>query len=1350
MNFSNLGLKTKVILSVCIPTAAAIIIGIVGIISFQSQLEATQWVNHTHHVIERAEKILGSAVDMETGMRGYLLTGKEVFLEPYISGEKRTFDLIRETQATVSDNPLQVARLGKVEAILSDWQKNVSQSNIDARRRIGEAATINELSTIVQQARGKQYFDRFREEIAQFIHTEQKLLENRDQDMKQKEHNTIVTIIACLATATVLGVFYALFMARDILRQIGGEPALISLMAQNVAKGNLDFETAEKEASGVLKALIEMITVLRRIVTGVDTVVRNVSEGRLFQREESSAYSGTWEELVTGINNIVDKLTGHLDQIPAPFIIIDKNFNILATNKANCEWIGRSREQIIGEKCHDIMKSDACRTEACASLRAMNSNALETGDATACPAKADLSYAYKSTPIKNRKGDISGALEVFTDQTQIRKQEWIKAGQNLLNEKMQGEQDTAAISGSVITFLSEYIKAQVAAIYIAQDDGSYRLINSYAYMMRSANDNLFRPGQGMIGQAALEKKSILFTDVPEDHVHIDINSGLGESRTACIYVIPLVHEARVLGVMAFGSSRRFDSEKRELLDLVAPNIAISINTAESRVRLNSLLDETRRQQEELKASNEELEEQTQRLKESQEKLKAQQEELEMTNEELEEKNLNLEEQKKAIKETNRELDSARQDIEQRAEELAVASKYKSEFLANMSHELRTPLNSLLLLARFLTEDKDGNLNEEQLEAANIVYNSGNNLLSLINEILDLSKIEAGQMTLQMEDVSIRDLASEIDTGFRHMAKEKGLELDVAVSKNAPGSIYSDRKRVDQILKNLISNAIKFTDQGKISVNFNRPAPDTRFSSGTLVADSCIAIAVSDSGIGIPDDMQRIVFEAFQQVEGGSARKYGGTGLGLSISRELAALLGGEIALKSEPDVGSTFTLFLPVKFPNGLVEPDTIITKEPAQQHPGPSVPIKIKSTAVPEMSDDRENITKQDTVILVIEDDVNFARLLANHCHGKGFKCLLAVTGEDGLQLAEQFIPHAVILDIRLPGIDGWSVLDALKENTQTRHIPVHIMSVEDATIDALKKGAVGFLTKPAQKEDLELAFTRLEDMFSKKIKNLLIVEDDDVMRKSIIRLIGNGDVHTTEAATGAQALEKLKSAAFDCMILDLGLPDMTGFDVLKKMNGNRDVAIPPVIIYTGKELTLEQEKELYNHAETIIIKGVKSEERLLDETSLFLHRVFGNMPAAKQQIIRSLHDTDLLFQNKQILVVDDDMRNVFALSRILEAKGMTVLKAEDGKKGLEMLASQPDIDLILMDIMMPVMDGYETMKRIRAQETFSQLPIIALTAKAMIQDREQCIACGANDYLTKPVDVDRLFSMMRVWLYR
>lgn len=901
---------------------------------------------------------------------------------------------------------------------------------------------------------------------------------------------------------------------------------------------------------------------------------------------------------------------------------------------------------------------------------------------------------------------------------------WLTTGQNRLNEKLIGNQELEELSNNIISFLAQYLNACIGAVYLTNTDNtSLELKGQYAFSSTKGMKTKFLFQEGLVGQVAYEKRPLFLKDLKEEHLLI--NSAVMDAKPRELALIPFLFEEKVLGVLELGSLREFNEQERHFLELSIETIALSVHSATARKQVQELLRETQIQSEELQTQQEELKQMNEELEEQTQNLKQQQEELQMTNEELEEQTQSLEAK-------NREVEAAKFDVEQKTKQLEISSKYKSEFLANMSHELRTPLNSLLILSKDLSENKLNNLNEDQVESAEIIYKSGHDLLILINEVLDLSRVEAGKMSIHQEKVELQAFVENLLRDFKHQASQKGLGLEKLLGEDLPEYITTDPQRLNQILKNLVSNALKFTEKGKVSLRIER-------------AGDQLQISVEDTGIGIKEEKQMAIFEAFQQADGGTARKYGGTGLGLSISRELTRLLGGEIKVESRINEGSVFTISLPI-------EP------RPWNLQPSPGMADKELLKPVensqdflnyPSIDDDRESMERDDKIVLIIEDDLKFAGILLKQAREKGFKALAASTGEDGLVLAERYRPQAIILDIDLPGMNGHQVLAQIKANPHLRHIPVHIASVNERTLDPFREGAVEYLLKPVEKKDLDEAFTRIENFVNRKMKNLLIIEDDANSRIAIKKLIGNGDVKCLEAGSGEEAMEKFKQYHIDCMVLDIGLPDMSGFDLIYKMeqlNGK----IPPIIIYTGRELTREENEELQKYADSIIIKGVKSEERLLDETALFLHRTISNLPASKQRIITGLYDKEAIFQSKKVLVVDDDMRNVFALSKVLKDKGMQVIKAEHGKAALEMLEKQPDMDLVLMDIMMPEMDGYEAMRKIRQQPHLRKLPIIALTAKAMKDDKQKCIDAGANDYITKPVDVPRLLSLMQVWLSR
>ncbi|HLN54731.1 MAG TPA: response regulator [Bacteroidales bacterium] len=946
---------------------------------------------------------------------------------------------------------------------------------------------------------------------------------------------------------------------------------------------------------------------------------------------------------------------------------------------------------------------------------------------------------------------MTSALRSATEENA--RQSRLKTAQNELNEQMRGDLNTEALARNIITYVAKNTRAQLGALYLWSDDNKgYQLTASYAYTFRKGISTFYKEGESLVGQAALEKQLISFSELPDNYIRI--TSGIGDTVPRNVIIAPFVYEGRTLGVIELGSVSHFNDEAVEFLRLVLENIAVSVMSAESRTRMARLLEITRAQteelqvqQEELRQTNEELESQTTALKKSEESLQTQQEELRVTNEELEDKTKRLEEHKEWMEKQNRNLESAREEVEKKARELEVTNRYKSEFLANMSHELRTPLNSLLLLSQSLMENKGGNLSDKQIESARIIYNSGNDLLNLINDILDLSRIESGKMALNISSIPVKNIEASIRDYFGHVIKDKGLELSISIEKAVPEKIDSDEMRLNQVLRNILSNAVKFTEQGGIQVRIFCPDDETSRR------EKLVAFAIRDTGIGIPADRQQDIFEAFQQVDGSISRKYSGSGLGLSITRELTKLLGGKIELKSEPGKGSEFTIIVPAELKE---QPQVNMPEKPA----GQIVPEKIvrngfrneksatKKSAI-SISDDRNKINNEADVILIIEDDLKFAGLLGDICREKGFMCLICQTGEEGLELSRQYRIKGIVLDINLPGMDGWDVLENLKNTSETRHIPVHIISGYQETIEAYNKGAVGYLTKPVTKDKIEMALDQMQQFMSGKIRNLLIIEDDRNLRKSIMTLLDARDISIAEANSAAEAIKKITSENFDCIVLDLGLPDMSGFEMLRILR-EKNIRVPPVVVYTGKELTREENAELQHYTQNIIIKGVKSDERLLDETALFLHRVVKDMPDRQKKILVNLYDKEEMFRDKKILLVDDDMRNVFAITGVLEAGHMNVLSAPDGKKALEILEKNPDTDLVLMDIMMPHMDGYEAVRQIRKSKKLKSIPVIMLTAKAMKEDREKSLAAGANDYLSKPVDVEKLLNLMRIWLYQ
>ena len=951
-----------------------------------------------------------------------------------------------------------------------------------------------------------------------------------------------------------------------------------------------------------------------------------------------------------------------------------------------------------------------------------------------------LAYIGRRDLIELSKSYNSNFESQIKTAQRLEQQAWLRNGQTELAEQVLGRLSLHTLGRNILQFCAQYLGSVVAAVYVREDHGGLTRVASYGFSReQEALGQFIHNDEGMVGQAAQQDQLIRLDNVPEDYF-IKVSSGLGEGSPRSVLVVPTSDDERVNGVIELGFLRPLEDRDVELFELIADNIGMSIEAARYRQRLQEVLAETQQlneqlqvQQEELKTANEELEEQSRILKESQTSLETQQAELEQTNEELAG-------QRDAMDRKNTQLNQVQVQLEERAEELLRSSKYKSEFLANMSHELRTPLNSSLILAKLLSENPQQNLTAEQVKFAESIYSAGNDLLNLINDILDISKVEAGKLEVRPENTSVTRVVEGLRSMFQPLAGEKALKFEVQVQPGTPPMIYTDSQRLEQILKNLLSNAVKFTERGQVSLTVLR------------LPGEGIAFTVSDSGIGISAEQQDSIFEAFRQADGTTNRRYGGTGLGLSISRDLATLLGGSISVSSEPGQGSVFTLILPEEYVEQAGEP------VPAPVAPAPRVaPVAPKARPllevvapvdIPRFMDDREQAPFATRCILVIEDEPNFARILFDLAHELGYRCLVAHGADEGFSLASQFIPDAILLDMRLPDHSGLTVLQRLKALAPTRHIPVHVISVEDRVEAAMHMGAVGYAVKPTTREELKNVFARLEAKLTQKVKRVLLVEDDDLQRDSIARLIGDEDIEITAVGFAQEALDLLRSNIYDCMIIDLKLPDMLGGDLLKRMSTEDICSFPPVIVYTGRNLTRDEEAERRKYSRSIIIKGARSPERLLDEVTLFLHKVESQLSHERQTMLKTARSRDKVFEGRKILLVDDDVRNIFALTSALEQKGAIVVIGRNGREAIERLNEVEDIDLVLMDVMMPEMDGYEATVEIRKNPRWRKLPIIAVTAKAMKDDQERCLQAGSNDYLAKPIDLDRLFSLIRVWL--
>jgi CheY-like chemotaxis protein/signal transduction histidine kinase/CHASE3 domain sensor protein len=939
--------------------------------------------------------------------------------------------------------------------------------------------------------------------------------------------------------------------------------------------------------------------------------------------------------------------------------------------------------------------------------------------------------------LVNLSASYDGVLKEQTAHADVLQQQaWLRGAQTELTGELVGELGAQEMGRKVLAFFSRHVGSVVGAMYVREPQGTLRRVASYGFSGEAeASPQVLSPNQSLVGQAASENRLMRIAPVRTDY--FKVNSGLGETVAAAALLLPVANDGIVNGVIELGVLQPLDPRGQSLLELVAGNIGSSVAAVRYREQLQDALAETQQlneelqvQQEELRTANEELEEQSRTLRASQATLENQQAELEQTNSQLSERT-------EALDQRNIALRRVQQDLEERADELQRASRYKSEFLANMSHELRTPLNSALILAKLLGDNAQGNLSAEQVKFAESIYASGNDLLVLINDILDIAKVEAGKLEVVPEEVAIERLAKNLETTFTPLAGQKQLGFRLELRPDAPAFLVTDRQRVEQILKNLLSNALKFTERGEVALTV----------SGT--AGGGAAFAVTDSGIGISPDQQETIFEAFHQADGTTSRRYGGTGLGLSISRDLTRLLGGALAVHSVPGKGSTFTLELPARAPQSAQPRLAANARRSMSAAPAaPSVAPAPAAPAAPPFADDRALPQDQKRRVLVIEDEPAFAHILYDLAHELGYHCLVAQGAAEGFSLATQFQPDAILLDMRLPDSPGLSVLQHLKDDPQTRHIPVHVVSAQDSTEAAMHMGAIGYALKPTTREQLAQVFRKFEEKLAQKVKMVLLVEDDALQRESVVKLIGDDDVAITAVESGEEAMALLRTRVFDCMITDLRLPDMQGAELLKRMATEEICSFPPVIVYTGRNLTHAEEAELLRYSRSIIIKGARSPERLLDEVTLFLHKVEASMSSERQSMLKTARGRDRVFEGRSILLVDDDVRNIFALTSALEHRGAKVEIGRNGREALEKLDQVPDIDLVLMDVMMPEMDGLEATRRLRRNPRFEKLPVIAVTAKAMKDDQAQCMEAGASDYLAKPVDLDRLFSLLRVWM--
>jgi HAMP domain-containing protein/CheY-like chemotaxis protein/signal transduction histidine kinase len=1104
----------------------------------------------------------------------------------------------------------------------------------------------------------------------------------------------------------------------DQLNAFAGE---VTRVAREVGTdGKLGGQAQVSGVAGTWKDLTDNVNVMAANLTeqvrGIVKVVTAVANGELTKKLTVNA-KGEVAALAETINNMTDTLATFADQVTT--VAREVGVEGRLGGQANVPGAAGTWKDLTGN-VNLLADNLTNQVRAIAEV----TTAVTKGDLTR---SIQVEASGEVAELKDYINTMIDNLRLTTDRN--KEQDWLKTNLARFTGMLQGQRDLSTVGRMLLSELAPLVNAQQGVIYQMETDESSEmmLLSAYADDAPNGHARQLRVGEGLVGQCAAEKRRMLITEVPPQAV--TIRSGLFKAVPLNVIVLPVLFEDRVKAVIELASLSTFTASHLAFLEQLTASIGIVLNSIEATMQTEGLL------------------KQSQQLATE---LQTQQKELQQTNEQLAQKAQQLAEQNVEVERKNQEIDQARRAVEEKAKELALTSKYKSEFLANMSHELRTPLNSILVLGQQLTDNPDGNLTVKQVEFARTIHGAGTDLLNLITDILDLSKIESGTVSVQAEEVFFASLLDMMARPFRHEAENRRFTFELTTDPRLSRSLVTDTKRLQQVLKNLLSNAFKFTEQGSVRLSVFLAERGWSEDHAVLrAAPSVIAFQVQDTGIGIPAEKQRIIFEAFQQADAGTSRKYGGTGLGLAISRELANLLGGEIQLRSEVGTGSTFTLYLPQTYVGpstgvNLLEMRTAPIKAPQL------VPAVAPEHRIEPIDDDRANLRETDTILLVVEDDPHYACLLRDLARDRGFKVLVATRGAEALALAREFHPMAVSLDVFLPDMLGWTVLNHLKQDPAMRHIPVQILTLDEDRQHGLSRGAFAFVQKPTTPDELKTAFSRIKEYAAPHLKRLLVVEDNLGEQLSIRELLGHNDIQVTIAATGEEALAAIAEQPFDCMVLDLRLPDMSGFDVLERLRDTPSLADLPVVVFTGKDLSSEEDARLHMLARSVVVKGVESPERLLDETALFLHRVVADLPPEKQQMLDRLHRSDDALVGKKVLVVDDDVRNIFALSSVLERRGMTVLTAGTGREAIETLSSTSDVAIVLMDIMMPEMDGYETMQVIRQNPAFRRLPIIALTAKAMKGDREKCLEAGASEYLAKPVNTEQLLSGLRMWLHR
>jgi CheY-like chemotaxis protein/signal transduction histidine kinase/HAMP domain-containing protein len=1103
--------------------------------------------------------------------------------------------------------------------------------------------------------------------------------------------------------------------------QLNAFAAEVTRVAREVGtEGKLGGQAQVPGVAGTWKDLTDNVNVMAANLTeqvrGIVKVVTAVANGELTQKLTVNA-KGEVAALAETINNMTGTLATFADQVTT--VAREVGVEGRLGGQANVPGAAGTWKDLTGN-VNLLADNLTNQVRAIAEV----ATAVTKGDLTR---SIQVEASGEVAELKDNINTMIDNLRLTTDRNT--EQDWLKTNLARFTGMLQGQRDLGTVGRMLLSELAPLVSAQQGVIYQmgSEDSAEMVLLSAFAGDGEDGHLRRLKLGEGLVGQCAAEKRRMLISDLPPDTV--SIRSGLFEAVPRNVIVLPVLFEDRVKAVIELASLSNFTTSHLAFLEQLTASIGIVLNSIEATMQTEGLL------------------KQSQQLATE---LQMQQKELQQTNEQLAQKAQQLAEQNVEVERKNQEIEQARRALEEKAKELALTSKYKSEFLANMSHELRTPLNSILVLGQQLSDNPDGNLAPKQVEFARTIHGAGTDLLNLITDILDLSKIESGTVSVEAEEVFVASLLDTVERPFRHEAENRSLTFEVNTDPHLSRSVVTDSKRLQQVLKNLLSNAFKFTEQGGVRLSVSTAKSGWSEDHPILAkAASVVAFEVADTGIGIPLDKQRIIFEAFQQADAGTSRKYGGTGLGLAISRELASLLGGEIQLRSAPGRGSTFTLYLPQTY----VGPSSAALRERTQ--PMAASPVQLSAAAAAEhqiekIPDDRDNLQPNDATLLIVEDDPHYARVLRDLSRDKGFKVLVALRGAEALALAREYNPTAVSLDVFLPDMLGWTVLNHLKQDPATRHIPVQMLTLDEDRQHGLARGAFAFVTKPTTPAALDTALNRIKEYAAPRRKRLLVIEDNPAEQLSIRELLGYDDIDVTVVSSGEEAMEAVNQQSFDCVVLDLRLPDISGFEVLERFRDTPSLCDLPVVVFTGKELSAEEDARLHALARSVVVKGVESPERLLDETALFLHRVVADLPEEKQRMLDRLHHSDDALVGKKVMVVDDDVRNIFALSSVLERRGMDVLTAGTGREAIAKLDTTPDVAIVLMDIMMPEMDGYETMRVIRQNASLQRLPIIALTAKAMKGDREKCLEAGASEYLAKPVNTEQLLSSLRMWLHR